>query len=224
MISGAPTVMAAIDPPRGIYVSCLKRLADFVISGTLAVVLAPVMLAVAVAVWLVLGAPVLHRDTRAGRFGQPITLFKFRSMREALAADGSPLPDAERLGPFGWFLRRTSLDELPQLYNVLGGDMSLVGPRPLPERYVPRYSARQATRLLVRPGITGWAQIHGRNSVDWPERLEYDARYVEILRGPWAAIADLWIMAATVVQWFSQAATGRGIAAPGSATAHEFQP
>jgi lipopolysaccharide/colanic/teichoic acid biosynthesis glycosyltransferase len=219
-----PPMTAPSGVPRGLYASCLKRALDVVVAAVLLVALAPVMLVVALAVWVVLGAPVLHRDTRAGRYGRPIAIVKFRSMREAVAADGSPLPDAERLGPFGWFLRRTSLDELPQLWSVLVGDMSLVGPRPLPERYVPRYSPRQATRLLVRPGITGWAQIHGRNTVDWPEKLEYDARYVEILRRPWAAGADLWIIVATVLQWFSQAATGRGIAAPGSVTAHEFQP
>jgi len=224
MTTGAMTTTPASGEPRGLYPVCLKRALDVVVAALLVVVLAPVMLLVALAVRIVLGAPVLHRDTRAGRHGRPIALAKFRSMREALAADGTPLPDAERLGAFGWFLRRTSLDELPQLFSVLVGDMSLVGPRPLPERYVPRYSPRQATRLLVRPGITGWAQIHGRNAVDWPEKLEYDARYVEILHRPWAAVADLWIMAATVVQWFSQAATGRGIAAPGSVTAHEFQP
>jgi sugar transferase EpsL len=210
--------------PRGLYPAFLKRGLDVVLACLLAVALAPVILAVALAVRLVLGSPVLHRDTRAGLHGRPIAILKFRSMREAVAADGSPLPDAERLGRFGWLLRRTSLDELPQLFSVLAGDMSLVGPRPLPERYVPRYSARQATRLLVRPGITGWAQIHGRNSVDWPEKLEYDARYVEMLRRPWAAGTDLWIMVVTVLQWFSQALTGRGIAAPGSVTAHEFQP
>jgi lipopolysaccharide/colanic/teichoic acid biosynthesis glycosyltransferase len=102
--------------------------------------------------------------------------------------------------------------------------MSLVGPRPLPERYVPRYSARQATRLLVRPGLTGWAQIHGRNAVAWPERLEYDAQYVDLLRRPAAPLVDLWILLATVFQVVGQAFTGRGVAAPGSVTMEEFLP
>jgi sugar transferase EpsL len=182
------------------------------------------MALIAVAVRLVLGPPILFRDERAGRDGHPFRIAKFRSMSQATNATGELLPDAARLGPFGRFLRRTSLDELPQLFSVLAGDMSLVGPRPLPMRYVPRYSVRQASRLLVRPGITGWAQIHGRNSVNWPERLEYDARYVEMLSRPAAWLTDLWIVAATAFQIVMQLFTGRGIAAPGMATMEEFRP
>jgi sugar transferase EpsL len=184
----------------------------------LLVVLLPLMAAVALAVWLVLGRPIFHRDERAGLHGRPIRIAKFRSMRPGHE------PDAVRLGPFGRFLRRTSLDELPQLFSVLTGDMSLVGPRPLPLRYVPRYSPRQATRLAVRPGLTGWAQIHGRNAVDWPERLELDARYVEMLSRPTAPLTDLWIVGVTAFQIALQALTGRGISGPGSATMHEFSP
>ena len=210
--------------PRGLYVSVVKRAIDAVVATTLIVLLVPVMAVVWLAVRLVLGSPALHRDVRAGLHGRPIRVAKFRSMREASGSDGRPLPDAERLDGFGRLLRRTSLDELPQLFSVAVGDMSLVGPRPLPERYVPRYSARQATRLLVRPGMTGWAQIHGRNAVAWPERLEYDARYVELLRRPAAPLVDLWILVATAVQVVGQAFTGRGVAAPGSATMEEFLP
>jgi lipopolysaccharide/colanic/teichoic acid biosynthesis glycosyltransferase len=184
----------------------------------LLVVLLPLMAAVALAVWLVLGRPIFHRDERAGLHGRPIRIAKFRSMRPGHE------PDAVRLGPFGRFLRRTSLDELPQLFSVLTGDMSLVGPRPLPLRYVPRYSPRQATRLAVRPGLTGWAQIHGRNAVDWPERLELDARYVEMLSRPTAPLTDLWIVGVTAFQIALQALTGRGISGSGSATMHEFSP
>ena len=180
------------------------------------------MAVVALAVLVVLGPPVLYRDERAGVGGQPIRVAKFRSMTQATDAAGMPLPDAQRLGWFGRFLRRTSLDELPQLFSVLAGDMSLVGPRPLPMRYVPRYNVRQAGRLLVRPGITGWAQIHGRNTVDWPERLEYDVRYVEMLGRQRAWLTDLWIVAVTAVQIVGQAFTGRGIAAPGMASMQEF--
>ena len=145
-------------------------------------------------------------------------------MREAFDAEGRPLPDADRLGRFGRMLRRTSLDELPQLFGVLTGELSLVGPRPLPLRYTERYSPRQAGRLLVRPGLTGWAQIHGRNALPWPERLEFDARYVEILGNWWAPGADLWIMGVTVIQIMGAVLTGRGVSAPGSATMEEFLP
>jgi sugar transferase EpsL len=145
-------------------------------------------------------------------------------MTQATGPDGKLLPDAERLGAFGKFLRRASLDELPQLFNVLAGDMSMVGPRPLPLRYTARYSPRQATRLLVRPGITGWAQIHGRNAVAWPERLEYDAEYVERMGRAGAPLTDFWIVLVTLVQISWQAVTGRGVAAPGSATMQEFAP
>jgi lipopolysaccharide/colanic/teichoic acid biosynthesis glycosyltransferase len=196
----------------------VKRLCDAVAAAMLLVVLLPLMAAVALAVWLVLGRPIFHRDERAGLHGRPIRIAKFRSMRPGHE------PDAVRLGPFGRFLRRTSLDELPQLFSVLTGDMSLVGPRPLPLRYVPRYSPRQATRLAVRPGLTGWAQIHGRNAVDWPERLELDARYVEMLSRPTAPLTDLWIVGVTAFQIALQALTGRGISGPGSATMHEFSP
>jgi sugar transferase EpsL len=215
---------AGATSPRGLYASVVKRGIDVTVAGLLFVALLPLMALVWLAVRLVLGAPVLHVDVRAGLRGRPIRITKFRSMREAAGPDGRPLPDAARLGSFGRALRRTSLDELPQLASVVRGDMSLVGPRPLPERYVPRYSARQATRLLVRPGLTGWAQIHGRNAVAWPERLEYDAEYVDLLRRPTAPLVDLWILLATVFQVVGQAFTGRGVAAPGSVTMEEFLP
>jgi lipopolysaccharide/colanic/teichoic acid biosynthesis glycosyltransferase len=223
----APSPSAQDRPPRmprGIYPGVLKRAGDIVVAAVLLVVLLPVMALVWLAVRLVLGRPVLHVDQRAGRGGLPIHIWKFRSMREAWGPDGQPLPDAERLGAFGRCLRRTSLDELPQLFGVLKGDLSLVGPRPLPLRYVERYSPRQAGRLLVRPGLTGWAQVHGRNAVHWPERLEFDARYVEMLGTWWAPAADCWIMVLTAVQITASALTGRGVSAPGSATMEEFLP
>ena len=207
-----------------IYARCLKRPCDLVAAAVLVILLAPVMAVVAVAVWIALGRPILHADERAGLHGRPFRIRKFRSMSMAVDAAGRPLPDEQRLGPFGRFLRRTSLDELPQLFHVLRGEMSLVGPRPLPTRYVARYSARQATRLAVRPGLTGWAQIHGRNAVDWPQRLEYDARYVERLARPTAPLTDLWVVAVTALQVLRQAFTGRGISGPGAATMHEFAP
>ncbi|MGB8853789.1 MAG: sugar transferase [Pirellulales bacterium] len=202
----------------------MKRGCDLIVAAALVVLLAPLMAAVALAVRLVLGRPVFHRDMRAGLHGKPFEIVKFRSMAERVDDAGRLLPDEQRLGLFGRCLRATSLDELPQLVSVVRGEMSLVGPRPLPLRYVARYSPRQATRLLVRPGLTGWAQIHGRNALDWGPRLEYDARYVEIL-GRWhAPLADCWIIVVTLLQLIVQAVTGRGVAAPGSATMQEFQP
>lgn len=202
----------------------VKRLGDVFLSAAALLLLLPVFLLVWCAVRAVLGGPAFFIDTRAGKNGRPIRIVKFRSMREALGPDGRPLPDAERLGAFGRWLRRSSLDELPQLASVLSGDMSLVGPRPLPCVYVPRYSDRQSVRLRVRPGLTGWAQIHGRNAVNWPERLEYDAQYVDMLGTWYWPLVDLWIIAVTAVQVLWQVATGRGVSAPGSATMQEFLP
>jgi lipopolysaccharide/colanic/teichoic acid biosynthesis glycosyltransferase len=210
--------------PTTLYARVFKRLADLLASVILLVILLPVMAIVAAAVRLALGPPVLYRDERAGLGGRPIRIAKFRSMSDATDAFGLPLPDSARLGAFGRFLRRTSLDELPQLVSVLRGDMSLIGPRPLPMRYVPRYNARQAVRLLVRPGLTGWAQVNGRNAVAWPERLELDVRYVEMLDRATAPLTDLWIVILTALQMVSQAITGRGISAPGTATMQEFAP
>jgi len=202
----------------------LKRLGDVILSSCGLVLLLPVLAAVWCTVRVVMGSPVFFFDTRAGKDGQPIRIAKFRSMREAAGPDGRPLPDAERLGAFGKFLRRTSLDELPQLASVLVGDMSMVGPRPLPLAYIPRYSRRQGERLRVRPGLTGWAQINGRNTVDWPQRLEYDAQYVEMLGRWYWPLMDLWIIGATALQIIWQGITGRGVSAPGSATMQEFRP
>jgi len=210
--------------PGSVYARAGKRWLDLALSALLVVLLAPVMAVAWIAVRAVLGRPVLFCDERAGLHGRPIRIAKFRSMSTATDAAGRLLPDDGRLGWFGRLLRRTSLDELPQLFSVLAGDMSLVGPRPLPLRYTDRYDLRQATRLQVRPGLTGWAQIHGRNAVAWPERLEYDARYVERLDRPGAAAADVWIIAVTVVQIVWQAVSGHGVAAPGTATMQEFCP
>jgi len=210
------------QPTPGIYARLIKRPLDVLFSVVLIVILSPLMLLTWLAVRLVLGSPALFRDERAGLGGRPFLLAKFRSMSLATDASGTLLPDAERLRPFGKFLRRTSLDEFPQLFNVLAGRMSLVGPRPLPMRYVERYDARQATRLLVRPGLTGWAQIHGRNAVAWPERLEYDAEYVEMMSRPGALATDCWIVLVTAFQIVWQALTGRGVSAPGEATMQEF--
>jgi lipopolysaccharide/colanic/teichoic acid biosynthesis glycosyltransferase len=151
----------------------VKRTFDVLIGALLLAFTAPLMAGVAAAVWGRMGAPVFFRQRRPGRGERPFTLLKFRTMREG---DG---PDAERLPPLGRFLRRTSLDELPALLNVLRGEMSLVGPRPLLMRYLPHYTPKERKRHHVRPGLTGWAQIHGRNDLPWGERLALDAWYAE---------------------------------------------
>jgi sugar transferase EpsL len=189
----------------------VKRAIDVVGSVTLLIVLAPVMAVIALLVALRLGRPVLFRHERPGHHGEPFTLCKFRTMTDAWGADGRPLPDAQRLTPLGRRLRATSLDELPELWNVLRGDMSLVGPRPLLTDYLPVYTARQARRHEVRPGITGWAQLNGRNDLPWSEKLELDVWYVEH-RSLWV---DVRILLRTLAVPFRRS----GISREGHATA-----
>jgi lipopolysaccharide/colanic/teichoic acid biosynthesis glycosyltransferase len=157
----------------------LKRALDVAASAAALLALSPVLAAVALAVAVGMGRPVLFVQVRPGLRGRPFRIYKFRTMRDAAGPDGRPLADAERLTPFGRFLRASSLDELPELWNVLRGDMSLVGPRPLLMEYLPLYSPRQARRMEVRPGITGWAQVNGRNAAGWAERFEMDVWYVD---------------------------------------------
>jgi sugar transferase EpsL len=192
----------------------LKRAFDVVVAGAALIVLSPVLVIVALLVRLRLGSPVLFRQERAGLHGRPFTLAKFRTMTDERGADGALLPDADRLPPFGAFLRSTSLDELPELVHVLRGEMSLVGPRPLPTAYLERYSERQARRHEVPPGITGWAQVNGRNTAGWPERLEMDVWYVEHR----TLLLDLRILWRTL-----RVVLGReGVAEDGQATMTEF--
>ena len=157
----------------------MKRLVDVVVAALALTVLALPLLVLMALIRYKLGRPVFFRQIRPGLGGQPFELVKFRTMTDGHDADGVLLPDTQRLTPFGRALRATSLDELPELWNVLRGDMSLVGPRPLLMRYLPYYSAEEAKRHLVRPGLTGWAQLHGRNSLSWNERLALDVWYVE---------------------------------------------
>lgn len=191
-----------------------KRCADLVLSGLALILLSPVLAATALAVRLLLGSPVLFRQSRPGLRGRLFTLVKFRTMTDERGADGKLLPDRDRLTAAGRFLRASSLDELPTLWNVLRGEMSLVGPRPLLVQYLPRYTAEQARRHEVRPGITGWAQVRGRNALSWEEKLALDVWYVDH-RTAWL---DLWILALT----FGQVLSRQGIGHGGEDTMPEF--
>jgi lipopolysaccharide/colanic/teichoic acid biosynthesis glycosyltransferase len=192
-----------------------KRALDIVVAFTGLGVTAPLTFVAAVLVRGTMGAPVLFRQQRPGRDGKPFQLVKFRTMRDATDGCGRPLPDAERLTAVGRFLRASSIDELPQLWNVLRGDMSLVGPRPLLMQYLPRYDDTQQRRHHVLPGITGWAQIHGRNAVSWEEKFALDVWYVD----NWSPVLDLRILWRTCGQVLSR----RGVAAEGHVTMPEFQ-
>ncbi|MGQ0512054.1 MAG: sugar transferase [Betaproteobacteria bacterium] len=193
----------------------MKRAFDFLASAGALLLLWPFMLLLAFLIRWKMGPPALFRQQRPGLRGAPFILLKFRTMRDANGANGQPLPDAERLTPLGQFIRRSSLDELPQLLNVLKGDMSLVGPRPLLMEYLPLYSARQARRHEVRPGITGWAQVNGRNALGWPEKLEMDVWYVENQ----SFLLDMKILLLTVARVVSRS----GISQPGAATMEKFR-
>lgn len=157
----------------------LKRFLDIIIAGTALIVLSPLYAFVAYKVKKNLGSPVLFRQVRPGLNGKPFEMIKFRTMKDAVDANGNPLPDSERLTPFGKMLRATSLDEMPELWNVIKGDMSVVGPRPLLMEYLPLYNQEQAKRHLVRPGMTGHAQVNGRNAISWEEKFKLDTWYVE---------------------------------------------
>lgn len=173
----------------------VKRVLDLLGAIVLLICLAPVMVLVALMVRVSLGRPILFFQERAGKDGRIFTMWKFRSMRDAVDSEGRPLPDAERLTSFGRLLRKTSLDELPQLLNVLRGEMSLVGPRPLLSQYLDRYTAEQARRHEVLPGITGWCQIRGRNALSWEQKFQLDVWYVD----HWTLRLDLYILLQTIV-------------------------
>ena len=157
----------------------LKRLLDIIIASITLILLSPLYFYVAHKVKKNLGSPVLFRQVRPGLHGKPFEMIKFRSMKDAVDAQGNPLPDSERLTPFGKMLRSSSLDEMPELWNVIKGDMSIVGPRPLLMEYLPLYNQEQAKRHLVRPGMTGHAQVNGRNAISWEEKFKLDTWYVE---------------------------------------------
>ncbi len=198
----------------GPYEKCIKRLLDFILALIAIIVLSPVMLITAILVRIKLGSPVLFTQDRPGLNTKVFKLYKFRSMTDAKDENGNLLPDEERLPEFGKKLRSTSLDELPELFNILKGDMSIVGPRPLLVKYLPRYNAHQARRHEVRPGFTGLAQIHGRNSITWEEKFDWDVRYVDKI----TFLGDLKIILMTVGTVLSHT----GINAEGNATMEEF--
>jgi len=193
----------------------LKRIFDFAAALALLLLLSPAIAATAALIAWRMGTPVLFRQLRPGRHGRPFVLLKFRTMLDAVGPDGQPLPDGARLTPLGRFLRRASLDELPQLINVIRGDMSLVGPRPLLMEYLPLYSKEQMRRHEVRPGITGWTQVNGRNSLSWEDKFALDVWYVDH-RTFWL---DLKILAMTAGRVFS----GAGVSKEGFATTEKFR-
>lgn len=192
----------------------LKRSFDILVSLTLMVVLSPFIIIIAFWIYRSLGAPVLFKQYRPGRNGAGFQMIKFRTMRDVFDDHGKLLPDAERLTPFGSWLRSSSLDELPELLNVVKGDMSLVGPRPLLMEYLPLYSKEQSRRHEVRPGITGWAQVNGRNAISWEEKFNLDILYVEN-QSFWLDIRILWMTVKKVL-------TREGISADGEVTMNKF--
>jgi len=192
----------------------VKRSTDVVVAAVGILVLSPVLVAVFVAIRLTMDHPVFFRQIRPGYRAKHFTLYKFRTMREMYDEDGMPRPDAERLTWLGRFLRRTSLDELPQLWNVLRGDLSLVGPRPLLIQYLPLYTPEQARRHEVRPGITGWAQVNGRNAIGWEQKFDLDTWYVD----HWTLGLDVKILGMTVLKVLNM----EGISGKGEPTMAPF--
>ncbi|QJB49881.1 sugar transferase [Acinetobacter sp. NEB149] len=192
----------------------LKRLLDIVIASSALVLLSPVYAFVAYKVRKNLGSPVLFRQVRPGINGKPFEMIKFRSMKDAVDEQGNPLPDSERLTPFGQMLRSSSLDEMPELWNVIKGEMSIVGPRPLLMEYLPLYNSEQAKRHNLRPGITGYAQVNGRNAISWEKKFELDTWYVEN--------QSLWLDFKIMLKTVQKVLSKDDISAEGEATMSKF--
>lgn len=192
----------------------VKRLFDSVAAFVALVVFSPILLVVLILIRQKLGSPVLFSQVRPGLNGQPFKMFKFRSMLDAQDEHGNALPDDQRLTPFGSLLRSTSLDELPGLWNVLKGDMSLVGPRPLLMEYLPLYNSEQAKRHNVRPGLTGWAQVNGRNAISWDEKFKLDTWYVEH--------RSFWLDIRIILLTIKKVLVRDGISADGEVTMSKF--
>ncbi len=196
-------------------VPAVKRLFDLALSVPGLILLSPIVLLISLVVAWQHGFPILFRQKRPGLHGQTFTIYKFRTMKNQTDEDGKPLPDDARLTKFGRFLRATSLDELPELINVIKGEMSIVGPRPLLVEYLPLYNTEQARRHKMLPGITGWAQVHGRNTLTWQEKFNFDVWYVD----NWSLWLDIKIIAMTIVKVLRR----EGISQPGQATAEPFR-
>jgi undecaprenyl phosphate N,N'-diacetylbacillosamine 1-phosphate transferase len=197
------------------YGKVIKRMADGVFAAFFLIVLAPVFAVLALLVAVKLGRPVIFRQERPGRNGKIFGIYKFRTMTDGKDATGALLPDADRITGFGQSLRRTSLDELPELFNILKGDMSFVGPRPLLVKYLPLYNQEQARRHAVRPGLTGWAQVNGRNAIVWEEKFRHDVWYADHL-SPGLDMKIIFMTIKTVVK-------REGISGEGNVTVEEFQ-
>ncbi len=193
----------------------MKRFLDCGCTLIAVIFLSPLLMVLAIMVRLILGKPVFFRQQRPGLHGRPFIIYKFRTMAEARDAHGNLLPDGERLTPFGKFLRSTSLDELPELFNVLKGDMSLVGPRPLLMQYLDRFTPEQARRHEVKPGLTGWSQVNGRNAISWEEKFKLDVWYVD----NWSIWLDIKVILITVWLIIKR----EGISQPGQPTMEEFK-
>ena len=194
----------------------IKRLFDLTVAVPSVIILAPLLIFIGILLQIKIGSPIFFRQLRAGRHGNPFSIYKFRTMTDERDKDGNLLPDGERLTSPGRFLRKTSMDELPQLFNVIRGDMSIVGPRPLVAKYLERYTPEQARRHEVRPGITGWAQVNGRNTISWENKFKLDVWYVDN-RGLWL---DVTIIFMTVLRVLKR----DGISREGEATMKEFIP
>ena len=192
----------------------IKRVFDFIAAAIAIILFSPILFVVALLIRQKLGSPVLFSQVRPGLNGQPFRMFKFRSMLDAQDAQGNPLPDDQRLTAFGMLLRSTSLDELPGLWNVLKGDMSLVGPRPLLMEYLPLYNTEQAKRHNVRPGLTGWAQINGRNAISWEQKFKLDTWYVEH--------QSFWLDIKIILLTIKKVLVRDGISAEGEVTMSKF--
>lgn len=205
---------AVMPHTKGFYEMFVKRPLDWFIASLALVILSPILGLTALLVKLEMGSPVLFAQDRPGLKGKVFKMYKFRTMKEAYDENGEPLPDEERLGKFGKVLRALSLDELPELLNVIKGDMSIVGPRPLLVRYLPRYNAHQARRHEVRPGITGLAQVNGRNAISWEEKFDWDVKYVDHV----SFAMDMGILMDTVRTVLKR----EGISSESSATMEEF--
>ncbi|MDX9787082.1 MAG: sugar transferase [Desulfobacterales bacterium] len=194
----------------------LKRVIDLIFALIAGVAALPLWVLLLLVVRIKHGSPVFFNQTRPGRYGKPFTLYKFKSMTEKRDVNGRLLPDADRLTPFGKVLRSTSLDELPELFNVLKGEMSLVGPRPLLVQYLERYTPEQARRHEVKPGLTGWAQVNGRNAISWGEKFALDVWYVDN--------QSLWLDIKIILMTVKKVVFREGISAEGEATMPEFYP